>query len=321
MRCCTRNTLLYATGAGLGLLPRLLAVHVRWASTGSGNGDTRRDNPAFVRNLSLALDRELVNVDEFSYRVGDTKLVVMTSANTKYIPLTLNLYSSMRRVGREKLLVFCEDGSCEPLRERQHHGLHVMSTGNNFADAGEYDSPSFNFITGMKPAYIQWFLRRGHAVLWTDGDISWVRDPVALLASINSSIVTQDDGKFRGKKMMPDDTAVDLRHPGTGFFFVRPTELGMRIMARWFSEMDKRDPKLQDQTVFNTVFHQECKSACSQELEACDPETPCMLLSRRRWPNGSVPPQAWRNAVIYHANWRFGVEKKVALLRESGLWL
>eukprot|EP00413_Alexandrium_margalefii_P044527 CAMPEP_0204586152 /NCGR_PEP_ID=MMETSP0661-20131031/47328_1 /ASSEMBLY_ACC=CAM_ASM_000606 /TAXON_ID=109239 /ORGANISM="Alexandrium margalefi, Strain AMGDE01CS-322" /LENGTH=323 /DNA_ID=CAMNT_0051595773 /DNA_START=52 /DNA_END=1020 /DNA_ORIENTATION=- len=302
---------------------RALALRAGPAGNAAPTDELQRSAGALLRDVAGSLDRQLLDVDNAAYDQPQERLVVVTSSNGKYTALTQNLYSSMKKVGRSKLVVFCEDAPCE--RALRGQGMLVVRTGNNFAEAGEYDSPGFNLITGRKPVYLFWFLSRGYTVLWTDSDVSWLSDPVPPLASMNASFVTQDDSRLRGdeRSAVPLTAGVRLRKANTGFFLARPTSLGRRLAAAWLLDMGRAlgDPKLQDQRVFQGAFRSSCLNICSEELGACGPKSDCVLLSRERCPNGSVPKWRWsKQALAYHANWHNGISAKVEQMKQKGLW-
>lgn len=316
--------LLHLAAAVAGLLRhdfQAAAWKVRSFNAESSPGDIQRNATALLHDMSGPLVHQLEDIDEATYDYGDGRLAIITSTNSKYSMLTRNLYASMKRVGRDKLIVFCEDAACKPALEGK--GMHVIETGNGFAEAGAYDSPSFNFITGRKPAYVYWCLRRGDTVLWTDSDVSWMIDPVPSLTSMSQSFIAQDDSKLRGEGGVPPSAAVGARKANTGFMWVRPTELGMTLAASWLLQMGSlRDPKLQDQRVFQAAFRSQCRRICSEELGPCEPSSDCTLLSRERCPNGSVPKWRWsKQALAYHANWHNGISAKVEQMKQKGLWL
>mmetsp|Transcript_52742 Transcript_52742/g.153378 ORF Transcript_52742/g.153378 Transcript_52742/m.153378 type:complete len:326 (-) Transcript_52742:106-1083(-) len=310
-------------GAGsLSPFCQVLALKVLPARDGLSPDKLQHDAAAVLRDIAGPLDRQLAHIDDVVYNLGRDKLVVMTSTTSKYSALTQNLYLSMRSVGRSKLLVFCEDAACEPQLRGQ--GMHVVSTGSGLSEGGLYDSPGFNAITGRKPAYVYSLLRRGYAVLWTDSDTSWLTDSVASLAALDKAFAAQDDSKMRGEKGLPLDAPLGLRRANTGFFLVRPTEVGKALVASWLLNMGPglKDQKLQDQRVFQSSLWSQCQRICSEELQACGPEADCVLLSRERCPNGSIPKWRWsKKALAFHANWHDGISAKVEQMRMKGLWL
>lgn len=272
-----------------------------------------------LEGVAGSLEKQLVDAEEAAYALHDGKLVVVTSANGRYTNLTLNLYLSMTKVLRNKLVVFCEDAECK--RALHGRGMQIVETGNGFAESGSYDSPMFNMITGRKPTYVYWFLQRNYTVLWTDSDVAWINDPIPALDSTNISFVVQDDSKL-GQHGVPVTAASENRKANTGFFWVRPSKVGKSLMAGWLLSMGSSTAKVQDQRAFQPVFRSNCKDLCVEELEACHGEPDCLILSRGRCPNGSVKKWRWtKDAWAYHANWHDGAARKEEQMHDKGLWL
>lgn len=248
------------------------------------------------------------------------RVIVLTTSNGKFVNMTRNLLASMKKVGRDTLMVLCEDNKCmEELQEEP--GLTAISTGRNL-EMGSYNGPNWNRFMQRKPVYVQSLLDRGFAVLWTDSDIAWLRDPIEALERQQGTFLVQDDtnkDQWAWSLGLTSSTPMSLREPCAGFFLVRPGAATQDLMQDWIGRL-KRDAQLHDQWALGQLFLEDTK-ACSLELQNCGEEPGKVLLPRSTFVTGAVKRKDWeKDAVIYHANWRKGNLPKMCILLKHELW-
>lgn len=288
----------------VGLLAQCLAIQLQ------GHDD--------CSNGTLHLPRPTLSAA--TYKRNDSSLVIATSANKDYAALTRNMFRSMRKVGLGKLLVFCEDPGCRDAFKAER-GIRVIDTGRS-CRSGRFNSPAFNRLTSARPLYIRSLLALGLTVLWSDGDVAWLRNPLGYLGAGGYDVSIQDG-----------TAGAEFKHACTGFSMLRPTAFSKHLVQQWGDLMRQNETR-QDQFVFNDLIGASSKypelvranstanssSLCLEAYGQCTSKR-VRVLDRRLFPTGCTYPQ--RDAgkyMIAHASCRHGIDHKIETLKGWDLW-
>lgn len=250
------------------------------------------------------LDISDEELDEAS--ISDS-LCLTTLTNSGYLPYTRNLVRSLERLDlADKLIVFCLDDESARTLASEGARVHRLPTSDTVSELQRYKQGRFRDVVRYKFTILQELLGRGFSVLFTDGDVVFLRDPVAQLVREfeGVDVLIQNDDPADSSNTLP--RRINLC---TGFFLVRPT----RRTRRLFQPSRLTSDHVCDQRYFNSVKKQ------AGEIR---------VLDRDGFPNGSWflhrpgEPSAtsFDQANIVHFNW-LGAEDKIAAMKQHSLWL
>lgn len=176
------------------------------------------------------LDRSVIytkNLDLSRYCFGEQgKSLFVTFTSLGYLDYTLNLIESVKRLGfSQSLVVFALDaeGYKALLAKAGGAGVGVVYYRNrhDFREMQLFEGQQWHRVTSYKIEIVHRLLRRGHDVLFTDGDIVFLRDPRAFLKDRlgQADILVQDDSSNLRSGGAPATTILC-----TGFFYVRSND-------------------------------------------------------------------------------------------------
>ena len=243
---------------------------------------------------------------ELNRRTLGSSLLLVTLTNEGYLPYTRNLLASLEKAGLgRQMLVFCiDDTSCRALRAEGFFAYRVDYNGAA-SDFQRYHEGEFRAVVATKLAVIHELLKLDFKVLFSDGDIVFLDNPIPkMLASLEQAdLVIQNDDKHDKPVDMPLKTALCM-----GFLLARPTP----DTRRSFNPENMNTEDACDQVYFNRI-----KSRAGS----------IAVLDRHLFPNGSWfldrPGNDYEariaRAKIVHFNWRRG-EEKVEAMKAHGLW-
>ena len=247
-----------------------------------------------------------VTRSELRRRTISNSLILVTLTNEGYLHYTRNLLTSLEKVGLGgQMLVFCIDNaSCLALRSEGFLAYRV-NYNNAASDFQEYHQGEFRAVVATKFCVIHELLKLGFDVLFSDGDIVFLDNPVPqmCLNLKKADLVIQNDDRH-------DKTSRNPFHINlcTGFLLVRSTPDTLQT----FNPQNMQENDACDQDYFNRIKNE------SDSI---------FVLDRNLFPNGSWfldrPGDDFeerkQHAQMIHSNWRIGGEK-VTAMKEHGLW-
>lgn len=228
------------------------------------------------------------------YDVPEGDLVVLMMVNHGYASITQNAIESITRNCPEVLpniLLICLD--TESYEIFKNYPIHIQvfdSLIEYNSTIGIYNQSYFNRLVTLKVYFTQQVLLLNKMVLFCDGDVVWLRNPLPELLqnSKHEFLAQQEDGEVFC----------------TGFFLVKPSP---RMMMYVF-DYKKIPPRCGgEQPVINYL----CQTT----------NVPHMILNSETFPNGNV----WYNSTksldpyIVHYNFIIGFEK-IKKMKEYGHW-
>lgn len=265
-------------------------------------------------------------------------------ANAGAAEITINSIRTFQEVvkGHEgRLIVGCLDDAARDALSQALPGVGMMMASGlehwrrwappPRSGYAAYDTADFNLISSARYAFlIRLMTDRRRPVLYADGDIGFLRDPMpeilGMAAESPECIVTQNDMNARhadaavaaarlGRGAFPAHASVC-----SGFSYWRPTEAQIRFCERLGDRIRDCEGRKHDQSVWDGAPQSWRRNV--------------RLLPIRSFPNGSFCFGAdglalsgrsdkgvdWREACIVHANYLVGMDAKVAALKSAGLW-
>ena len=186
----------------------------------------------------------------------------------------------------------------------------------------DYGSAGFRRIAQMKPLLTRVGNLRGLDVLFTDGDIVFVSDPIHDLYSHRSDLVVQDDAvnAWTSSCKKHGDHNVN-----SGFYLLRAGDGSKALVKKWLDSIAHK-PKLGagDQIHLNAVLH----ASCYKQRVSKRAGFSWKVLSRAGYPNGKMyytSPHTHggyrltKEHRIVHFNWLRGIPKKLSTMGKEGL--
>ena len=186
----------------------------------------------------------------------------------------------------------------------------------------DYGSAGFRRIAQMKPLLTRVGNLRGLDVLFTDGDIVFVSDPIHDLYSHRSDLVVQDDAvnAWTSSCKKHGDHNVN-----SGFYLLRAGDGSKALVKKWLASI-YNNPKLGagDQIHLNAVLH----ASCYKQRVSKRAGFSWKVLSRAGYPNGKMyytSPHTHggyrltKEHRIVHFNWLRGIPKKLSTMGKEGL--
>ena len=162
-----------------------------------------------VDGLDAALEQRAIN--------GTTVMVAMTNAG--YVDYTANLYRSLERLGMEAgLLIFCLNSWAKERLAKMGIASLLLNDGEYSAEfMDQHTKRAFAVICAAKLRIVHLLLSKGYDVVFTDGDVVFLRDPLPVVqAQIEAHKV---DAIF-----MCDSETVEMEpRINSGFYWMRST--------------------------------------------------------------------------------------------------
>jgi hypothetical protein len=156
---------------------------------------------------------------------GTTVIVALTNAG--YVDYTINLYHSMKKIGlHTALLVFSLQQ--EAVDKLAAAGIPSVLFDDG-SPAGFYSihDKGFSVVTTAKLKVVHLLLSRGYKVLFTDGDVVWLKDPLPFLQSAITDSPPVDAVFMCDIEKREDEKNQDVN---TGFFFMRPSPRAVHLL-------------------------------------------------------------------------------------------
>lgn len=236
---------------------------------------------------------------------GDDALVV-TLANSGYVPAAHNWFESLRRVGlAERALVFATSARAE--RALAARGVPCRRLSSRHLAAcpdlrTDFRTAGWREIVLRKLEVVHRLLRQGRSVLFADADVVFLRDPLAYLAAATAAggLSIQQDRHSRSRPNAKPDWRLC-----TGFFFVRPSAATLHLFDLRrddVTDFDNDQPLLNRRIARDAVRHRK--------------------LPIELFPNGRVWYRSHRelvDAFVVHFNWVVG--DKLRWMERYGLRL
>jgi len=254
-------------------------------------------------------------------RVGVTIITMFDAAYVRS-GLVENWLASLERVGLlDRVALYPLD--TDALDHAQSTGCEVIDhfAGEPASDDSitRFSDEGFRALSLRKLEVVRHALTAGRAVLYSDADVVFLRDPLPRLARERAEIVLQSDcrpGVELSRPQWPWShyTTRRGRFEGVicaGFMYLRPTPATLRLL-----DVERPDaPRFEnDQFLLHDriVWRREASFALLPESEFPNGA----WYAQERWRRGAA---ALDDAYMLHANWCEG-ERKVELLKEVGLW-
>lgn len=227
--------------------------------------------------------------------LATTGTVMFTIATAGYSPFVLNLHTSLNKIGlADKLVVFCLDP--EAYQVLSGAGLSCrLHRSKGTQPYCEIAAPGFARIVAHKYEIARTLLERGLNVLYVDGDIVFLRDPLPLLSRLVLEI---------------DSELLMQREPeswfNTGFWLARPSEPLLDLLDV------VGNAAAAEEIVEDQVFFNEALKKGEVKVTGLDP---------RLFATGKVifdNPGILDIAYILHFNCVVGRKAKIAKMQQHG---
>jgi hypothetical protein len=172
---------------------------------------------AVVEGLEDSLRKKAIN--------GTTVIVALTNAG--YVDYTINLYRSMEQLGlHAALLVFA-------LQQDAVDSLSAAGISSVLFDDGSpagfvsIQEKGFSVVTTAKLKVVHLLLSYGYTVLFTDGDVVWLKDPLPYLQAAISNAPAVDAVFMCDSVEREDEKNKDVN---TGFFYMTPSPRTVHLL-------------------------------------------------------------------------------------------
>ena len=213
-----------------------------------------------------------------------------------------------------------------------YHCTLTRAISKRYPSSQAYGSQGFRKVTKLKSQVVLAILRMGYDVTWTDTDIAWLKNPIPLMAAMQSDFVVQSNAP---------STEADANGPlriNSGFYRVRSSRQTVAAMEQIV--LHAAASTLTEQPSFYMVLcggkEGKFKKGDSQCLypgpdgKSQNDRTPPLLvdyLSRDLYPAGAYK-SLWDDEgirhntelVILHNNWISGMKNKIQRLIDRRLW-
>lgn len=242
---------------------------------------------------------------------GQFRRVVLVMANGHFMDMLRNwyYYATPYLSDMDLVVVVAEDREAEHQLEQDGTWTMVDTNGSLHLSKRrlimaalrppnlDYGSAAFSELVDQRPLQIKNVLKMGCTVLYTDIDTVWKRDPFKAIEALG-----------RYDLYVPDDDCGNLATAKwyfcTGFLYLQPTPGVVRLLEDW----DRRlEPGGTNQQPFNGALRASVGVSWK-------------ILPFEQFPPGCKADDHFPTAVVLHANWRRGKQKKIEFLRERGYW-
>ena len=304
---------LYTTG---GEGHSMITTHTTWETTTSRAGKHFFSSDVDLRGLLQA-------------RANDN-VIVLTGFNFGYKDVFLNLLCQLDYLNLQNYVVAAFD--VQGYDFCLAHGLPCFSATSVGMDSPEisdsellhdslphaWTTDQFKKLTKRKSQEALRVLELGYDILWTDVDVFWKSDPLGDISKwMNDSaqIHIQSDALWG---IDPNSWV------NSGFYFVRSSHQTINVFKDIIS--NSRTSNESEQPSFNRVLCQERVSP--DECHNIQHDVVTRVLDRERYVHGAsyhiykdVTRQSRDNVIMFHANYRAGVQEKEEALKAHGFWL
>lgn len=239
-------------------------------------------------------------------RLYPGKRVVLVTVNAEYLDMFKNWlhFAKPFLTSTEQLRVIAEEADAvAPLQELREQSLWfdlVSPSGASLVQA-PFGSQGFNKLVGQRPSRVLALLKENCTVLYADIDTAWVKDPFLDIAAAGPGalVVTNDNENWKGSYVC------------TCFLYMQPTPEVNNLTLLWARKMTtKRGQATNDQIMFDELLSAPANLVGMKMA----------YLPVEKYPPGNLA-QNHPNASVYHANWREGIEQKVAFMKEHKVWV
>jgi len=132
----------------------------------------------FVTAAPLAAPNAIIDLTQVKFLPNIVEFlpntVLLSTTTTEFVTLMKNLITSLENLGLGKYLtvVSFEANATQSLKEMKEFTGRVHQLGNEEESA----TSDLDFIARQKIIVMEWYLSRGHNILWIDNDIVILRD-------------------------------------------------------------------------------------------------------------------------------------------------
>lgn len=199
------------------------------------------------------------------------KTIIVTASNFAYLSHLQNFKCFMDRLGLKFMVLSMDAHTHHYMSSRDmisYHFAHMHTSVDN-STVGEamtgFRSKGFNHISRNKKRGVSDILELGYNVLFSDGDVAVIRDPIQYLQYANVDYIHSVNVLCPYIKF--NYGAYD--HEGnTGFYFIKSSPASIKIM-RDAAKTFLIHPHLDDQVVFWRHFIKNVKDPLVQMLNPC----------------------------------------------------
>lgn len=203
--------------------------------------------------------------------------------------------------------------ACARIGERHDVRVVEIDPGGDLSDHyHDYDSKAFNAFVAYKFNMLLGLLEAGvELAVYVDVDIGFRRDPTSYLEAVA--------GQY-GMAFQTESLPVFPPQLCTGFMSWKGSDRARGFLRNMIKVSDKNKAVAHDQTIMNGVLAQ--NPGLLRDM---------FLLPEALFPNGMhhdqgrAPPLDYvvrgLEPFIFHANFTVGVENKIRLLKDVGLWV
>lgn len=271
---------------------------------------------------ALALEEGAEDFVSLAHQRSDSdKHVVLLLSNSGFAPMLLNAVASMHKVGLHNYVVLATDPAACDMLSAGVDPNSCVTVGDQAAigsaGASSYGTQQYREIVQTKPVWVRRALDAGLSVVFADADVVWLRNPLPWLKNLDVDIIWQNDAlHFAGAAK--GETKLRFL-PNSGYYYARATTGTSAFFANWLDSIQSnRKLGAGDQAhVLPALL----------KTRAETPRFKFRQLAQSEFPNGGVyfaqkitTTAAGSRPFIVHANYNEGLECKIALLREAGLW-
>jgi len=244
------------------------------------------------------------------------KRIVMVTPNLEYWDMFRNWFHHAKAYMGEndQLVVVAQDeGVVAKLRTSSFvfmdlNGTLTFPTRSGARESsqkvvGPFGSPSFNDLTGRRPAQILYFLKLNCTVLYSDVDTVWLGDVFQDVAEAGShDLYITDD--------TPNNALMEQWNFCTCFLYLQPSPPVRELVQTWTNTVSD---KTNDQYPFNMALKSDY--ATRQLVDFT-------VLPYSAFPPGYSTRRFWGTPGMHvlHANYKKGIEKKIKSMVKRHVW-
>ncbi len=164
------------------------------------------------------------------------KIKLITLTNFGYIKYILNLLASLKNINlSHKLIVYCLDKQSVDFLKNKFDDIQVKYVENEFnvSDLTDFRTSGWNKIVFYKLKIIKENLDKGYDVIFTDGDIVFLKDPINYLKNEISDydLLCQEDVLPIKKELVENQNPLAYRdlsetdELNSGFMYIKNNEV------------------------------------------------------------------------------------------------
>ncbi|XP_038065459.1 UDP-D-xylose:L-fucose alpha-1,3-D-xylosyltransferase 1-like isoform X2 [Patiria miniata] len=237
--------------------------------------------------------------------------IVLTTTNSGFLDFTENFLLSIVQTGvHPNVTIITEDEETyrvlSETGDKRYPGLQLIKPDGRLPSKGEaidFGTEEYVNFINRRPKYVLSFIQQGFDVFFIDVDTFWVRNPFPYFQGNFDVAFIRDEpkwGNFNG-----------------GCIYYRPTERTVQLLKRWIEAMETQKVHKQDQAVLNEIVRQRNVSSKLRIKQLFERNFP----SGRLYVKGNNTCFDMSDAVVFHASWIAGHEKKMAMMQKCRMWL